>query len=220
MGQPDFSANRAAMVKHQLRGRGVKDERVLAAMGKVPREAFVLGDLAGEAYFDCALPIDCEQTISQPVIVAMMTEALHLTGHQRVLEIGTGSGYQAAVLAELAAAVYSVERHAELARQAGERLQKLGYNNVFLNVGDGSLGWPEEAPFDRIIVTAAAAECPPALWEQLAEGGVLVGPFGPEYEQALYEMHKVGGQARSKILTGCRFVPLIAERQSGHKPEM
>ena len=208
--KPDFAAHRAAMVKHQLRSHGIRDERVLAAMGKVPREAFVPVDLAGEAYFDCALPIDCEQTISQPAIVAMMTEALQLTGAERVLEIGTGSGYQAAVLAELAAAVYSIERHAELSRQAGERLKILGYDNVFLKVCDGTLGWPEEAPFDRIIVTAAAGECPPALWEQLAEGGVLVGPFGPEFEQELYEMHKVGGQPVSKILTGCRFVPLIS----------
>ena len=213
--QPDFGAHRAAMVKHQLRGRGIKDERVLAAMGHVPREAFVPADLAGEAYFDCALPIDCEQTISQPVIVAMMTEALQLVGNEKVLEIGTGSGYQAAVLAELATAVYSVERHPELSRQAGERLRKLGYKNVHLKVSNGTLGWPDEAPFDRIIVTAAAAECPPALWEQLAEGGVLVGPFGSEYEQELYEMHKVGGQPVSKILTGCRFVPLISRPAEG-----
>ena len=209
---PDYSALRAAMVKHQLRGRGINDERVLAAMGRVPREAFVPEELAGEAYFDCALPIDCEQTISQPVIVAMMTEALQLEGDEKVLEIGTGSGYQAAVLAELAPAVFTIERHAELSRQAGERLHKLGYRNVFLKVGDGTLGWPEEAPFDRIIVTAAAQECPPALWEQLAEGGVLIGPFGAELEQELYELHKIGGQPQAKILTGCRFVPLIGEQ--------
>src|SRR5687768_4304006 len=133
----DFAAARAAMIQHQLRRRGIRDERVLAAMGKVPREAFVPA-LAGEAYDDCALPIDCDQTISQPVIVGMMTEALQLTGRERVLEIGTGSGYQAAILAELAAAVFSVERHAELSRQAGERLAKLGYRNIELAVGDGS----------------------------------------------------------------------------------
>jgi len=209
---PDFAALRAAMVKYQLRGRGINDERVLAAMGRVPREAFVPEELAGEAYFDCALPIDCEQTISQPVIVAMMTEALQLGGNEKVLEVGTGSGYQAAVLAELAPVVFTIERHAGLSRQAGERLQKLGYRNVFLKAGDGTLGWPEEAPFDRIIVTAAAQECPPALWEQLAEGGVLIGPFGAESEQELYELHKVGGQPQAKILTGCRFVPLIGEQ--------
>jgi protein-L-isoaspartate(D-aspartate) O-methyltransferase len=207
---PDFAAARASMVKHQLRGRGVRDERVLAAMGRVPREEFVPERIAGEVYFDCALPIDCNQTISQPIIVAMMTEALQLTGQEKVLEIGTGSGYQAALLAELAAAVYSIERHAELSRQVEERLARLGYRNVYLRVGDGTQGWPEEAPFDRIIVTAAARECPPALWAQLAEGGILVGPFGDPHEQALYETHKVGGRAQSKILTGCRFVPLVA----------
>jgi protein-L-isoaspartate(D-aspartate) O-methyltransferase len=211
--RPNNSSNsaqqRAAMVAQQLSRRGIRDQRVLGAMGRVPREVFVADGLADEAYADSALPIDCEQTISQPVIVAMMTEALQLSGGERVLEIGTGSGYQAAILAELAAAVYSVERHAELSRQAGERLRRLGYRNVLLRIGDGALGWPEEAPFDRIIVTAAAEECPSALWQQLAEGGVLVGPFGPPSEQALYEMHKIGGQPQSKILTGCRFVPLL-----------
>lgn len=197
------------MVAQQLSRRGIRDQRVLGAMGRVPREVFVADGLADEAYADSALPIDCEQTISQPVIVAMMTEALQLSGGERVLEIGTGSGYQAAILAELAAAVYSVERHAELSRQASERLRRLGYRNVLLKTGDGALGWPEEAPFDRIIITAAAEECPSALWQQLAEGGVLVGPFGPPSEQALYEMHKIGGQPQSKVLTGCRFVPLL-----------
>jgi len=240
----DFAAARASMVKHQLRARGVRDERVLAAMGRVSREAFVPQAIAHEAYQDCALPIDCGQTISQPIIVAMMTEALQLhssphapredilpssPGHapggsaprednisrsemptMKVLEIGTGSGYQAAILAELAAAVYSIERHADLARQAESRLRSLGYHNVFVRTGDGSLGWPDEAPFDRIIVTAAAEECPPALWDQLVEGGILVGPFGPSFEQALYETHKISGQPQSRILTGCRFVPLVS----------
>jgi protein-L-isoaspartate(D-aspartate) O-methyltransferase len=199
------------MVQHQLRARGIRDERVLAAMGRVPREAFVPETIAHEAYFDCALPIDCEQTISQPIIVAMMTEALQLSGDEKVLEIGTGSGYQAAVLAELAAAVYSIERHAHLANHAQSLLRRLAYRNVFIRTGDGSLGWPEEAPFDRIIITAAADECPPALFDQLAEGGILVGPFGPSYEQALYATHKIGGHPQSKILTGCRFVPLITD---------
>ena len=203
------------MVAQQLARRGIRDQRVLGAMSRVPREAFVSEGLADEAYADSALPIDCEQTISQPVIVAMMTQALQLTGDERVLEVGTGSGYQTAILAELAVAVFSVERHADLSRQAEARLRRLGYQNIFLKVGDGALGWPEEAPFDRIIVTAAAEACPPALWHQLIEGGVLVGPFGPDYEQALYEMHKIGGQPQSKLLTGCRFVPLlpgVAER--------
>jgi protein-L-isoaspartate(D-aspartate) O-methyltransferase len=206
----DFPAARASMVERQLRPRGVRDERVLAAMGRVPREAFIPESIAHEAYFDCALPIDCSQTISQPVIVALMTDALQLVGDEKVLEIGTGSGYQTAVLAELAAAVYSIERHAELANQAEQRLAMLGYRNVFMRLGDGSLGWLEEQPFDRIIVTAAAPECPPAVWHQLREGGILVGPFGPASEQALYETHKIGGQPQSRTITGCRFVPLIA----------
>jgi protein-L-isoaspartate(D-aspartate) O-methyltransferase len=205
----DFAAARRQMVERQLRGRGLRDERVLAAMSKVPREAFVPPAIAYQAYSDNALPIDCEQTISQPIIVAMMTEALQLTGGEKVLEVGTGSGYQTAILAELAAAVFSIERHAELSRQAGERLSQLGYQNVRLRVGDGSQGWPEEAPFDRIMVTAGAAECPPALWEQLAEGGVLVGPFGPLSDQALWEMHKIGAQPQRRYLTACRFVPLV-----------
>jgi protein-L-isoaspartate(D-aspartate) O-methyltransferase len=202
------------MVKQQLASRGVRDQRVLKAMGRVRREAFIPESLAREAYADGALPIDCGQTISQPIIVAMMTEALQLTGEEKILEIGTGCGYQAAILAELSAAVFTIERHAELAQQAMERLRELGYQNIFVRTGDGSLGWPEEAPFDRIIVTAAAEECPPALWQQLREGGILVGPFGPSYEQALYAMHKTGGKPQSRILTSCRFVPLITENSS------
>jgi protein-L-isoaspartate(D-aspartate) O-methyltransferase len=130
----------------------------------------------------------------------------------KVLEIGTGSGYQAAVLAELADAVYSIERHPELARQAAERLAALGYQNVHLRVGDGAAGWPEEAPFDRIIVTAAAQRLPPALWEQLAEEGILVAPLGPPSEQVLYAIRKIAGQPHQRALTGCRFVPLVAEQ--------
>ena len=210
----DFAAHRAAMVRHQLRSRGIKDARVLDTMGRVPREAFVPRDVQAEAYSDNALPIDCQQTISQPVIVALMTEALQLTGDQRVLEIGTGSGYQTAILAELAAVVFSIERHADLAREAEQRLATLGYRNIAIRTGDGSLGWPEEAPFDRIIVTAAARECPPALWEQLAEGGILVGPFGPEAEQTLTATTKLTGQKQSRFITGCRFVPLVSGQQS------
>lgn len=206
----DFSAAREEMIERQLRPRGIRDPRVLEAMRRVPREAFVPQSIINDAYLDGALPIDCNQTISQPVIVAMMTEALQLSGDEKVLEIGTGSGYQTAILAELAAEVFSIERHADLARHAQERLQELGYENVHSRTGDGSLGWPNEAPFDRILVTAAAAECPPALWDQLREGGVLVGPFGPSAEQTLYEMHKIAGQPRSKALTGCRFVPLVS----------
>jgi protein-L-isoaspartate(D-aspartate) O-methyltransferase len=201
---------RRQMVERQLRPRGIRDQRVLAAMRRVPREQFVPRPIAYEAYGDNALPIDCEQTISQPVIVALMTEALQLTGSEKVLEVGTGSGYQTAILAELAGAVFSIERHADLSCQASALLARLGYQNVLLRVGDGSQGWPEEAPFDRVIVTAGAAECPPALWQQLAEGGVLVGPFGTLAEQSLYARHKIGGQPQSRLLTACRFVPLVS----------
>ena len=212
---PDFASERASMVQRQLASRGVRDQQVLKAMGRVPREAFVPGSLAQDAYADGALPIDCGQTISQPIIVAMMTEALQLSGEEKILEIGTGCGYQTAILAELAAAVFTIERHAELAQQAKDRLRELGHQNVLVRTGDGSLGWPEEAPFDRIIVTAAAEEVPPALWQQLREGGILVGPFGPAYDQALYAMHKIGGKPQSRILTGCRFVPLVTEAPPG-----
>ncbi len=202
------------MIERQLRPRGIRDQQVLKAMRRVPREAFVPESIANEAYLDGALPINCNQTISQPIIVAMMTEALQLSGNEKVLEIGTGSGYQTAILAELAGEVFSIERHAELTRQAESRLLELGYKNIHLQTDDGSLGWPDEAPFDRILITAAARECPPALWEQLREGGILVGPFGSPAEQTLYEIHKIAGRPRSKVLTGCRFVPLVSSSSS------
>jgi protein-L-isoaspartate(D-aspartate) O-methyltransferase len=198
------------MVEYQVRGRGVRDARVLEAMRRVPREQFIPPDVRYEAYDDRALPIDCEQTISQPVIVALMSEALQCRGSEKILEIGTGSGYQTAILAEIGGEVFSIERHARLAMQASELLKSLGYRNVHIRAGDGSLGWPAEAPFDRIIVTAAARECPPALWEQLAEDGILVGPFGPASEQSLFVSRKVAGQPQSRVLTGCRFVPLVS----------
>lgn len=205
----DFAAARVNMVERQLRSRGIRDERVLAAMSRIPREDFLPAEIAQEAYQDCALPIDCEQTISQPMIVALMSQALDLSGKERVLEVGTGSGYQTAILAELAADVCSIERHNDLARQAEDRLRKLGYRNVAIRIGDGSLGWPEKAPFDRIIITAAARECPPALWDQLGEGGILVGPFGSASLQDLCVMRRLAGQRKVNILTGCRFVPLV-----------
>jgi len=210
----DFSAARDKMVEQQLRPRGIRDQRILDVMRRVPREAFVPNSIARDAYADGALPIDCNQTISQPVIVAMMTDALQLSGDEKILEIGTGSGYQTAILAELAAEVFSIERHEDLTRQARDRLQELGYQNIHLHTGDGSLGWPDESPFDRIIITAAAAECPSALWDQLREGGILVAPFGPPSDQVLYEMHKIAGQPQSKALTGCRFVPLVTDKNN------
>ena len=206
----DFHIARKKMVEQQLMARGIRDPKILGAMGRVPRHEFVDPGMASQAYLDHPLNIGCKQTISQPYIVALMTAALELKGTEKVLEIGTGSGYQTAILAELADSVFSIERHAELSRQAERRLKTLAYENVRLRTGDGSLGWPDEAPFDRIIVTAAVSQCPPALWEQLKEGGILVGPFGPSTEQALYETHKIAGQQQSRVLTGCRFVPLVS----------
>lgn len=193
----------------ELRLRGIADRRVLAAMGLVPRERFVLDEYLDEAYADNALPIECGQTISQPYMVAIMTAALELAGQEKVLEIGTGSGYQTAILAELAAWVVSVERHAELSRRAAERLGELGYKNVTLAVGDGTLGRPDDAPFDRILVTAACNRCPPALFAQLAEGGLIVVPVGDRSSQILEIIRKVDGRPRVEDSVGCRFVPLI-----------
>jgi protein-L-isoaspartate(D-aspartate) O-methyltransferase len=210
MSEPQFDAARERMLREQLQRRGIRSTSVLQAMARVPREEFVADDYRDQAYADGALPIACEQTISQPYIVALMSEALELSGQERVLEIGTGSGYQTAVLAELAATVYSVERHAELSQQAQTRLVARGYQNVHLRIGDGSLGWPEEAPFDRILITAVAEQCPAPLWQQLAEGGLLVAPFGNSAHQALYAQHKIGGQPQSQFLTQCRFVPLVS----------
>jgi len=206
-----FQAQRQAMVEEQLRLRGVDDARVLAAMAAIPRHLFVPPEALDQAYSDRALSIDCEQTISQPLIVGMMTQALRVEPGHRVLEIGTGSGYQAAVLAQLADEVISIERHPHLAEQARRRLADLGYENVTVLVGDGSLGCPDRAPFDRVIVTAAAEECPRALIEQLREGGRLVGPFGPPSSQVLRLLQKRGGEVESSALSGCRFVPLVAD---------
>lgn len=206
---------RRRMVHRDLETRGIRSPRVLEAMSRVPRERFVSPEFLDEAYADEALPIDCQQTISQPYMVAKMTEALELAGGEKVLEIGTGSGYQTAVLAEMGCRVVSMERHAALHQSAKERLAALGYGDVELLVGDGSLGCPQQAPFDRILVTAAAAEVPPALFDQLAEGGILVGPFGGPREQVLQAIRKVRGEAVVADLTACRFVPLV---QDGPQP--
>jgi protein-L-isoaspartate(D-aspartate) O-methyltransferase len=207
-----------SMLRRDLKRRGVRDRRVLAAIERVPRERFVPAELEDEAYADRALAIDCGQTISQPYIVALMTEALALSGNEKVLEIGTGSGYQTAVLAELAARVVSIERHAELSEQAWRRLAALGYRNLRCVIGDGTLGWPEEAPYDRILVAAAAPSCPPALVEQLADGGVLVIPVGGEEEQELERCVKQSGALTRTRLTSCRFVPLIGAAAQGSPP--
>lgn len=197
------------MLWRQLSERGITNQRVLAAMGKIPRERFVPPEMHGEAYADRALGIDCGQTISQPYMVGLMTEVLELSGTEKVLEIGTGSGYQTAILAELAAEVISIERHALLSQQADKILQELGYKNVRLFVGDGTLGRPDLAPYDRIMVTAMAAKCPPALFDQVREGGIIVIPIGGYEHQVLQVIKKVSDAAKTTDLTGCRFVPLI-----------
>jgi protein-L-isoaspartate(D-aspartate) O-methyltransferase len=207
---PGLALARHKMVRDQLQRRGIHDGRVLAAMEQVPREAFVLPDLAEQAYADRALPIDCAQTISQPYIVALMTQALDLKRDELVLEIGTGSGYQTAILSRLAAHVVSLERHAPLVEKAREALAQLRCDNVELIVGDGWAGWPEQAPYDRILVAAAAATCPQALIDQLADGGRLVIPLGDCDAQVLRTLSRRGDQHIWDELVACRFVPLVA----------
>jgi protein-L-isoaspartate(D-aspartate) O-methyltransferase len=197
------------MVRNQIEARDVRDPRVLEAMRTVPRHCFVPEHQAASAYHDAPLPIGMGQTISQPYIVALMSEMLELTGSERVLEVGTGSGYQAAILAQLAAEVISVERFESLAIEARARLAALGYDNVRVEVGDGSLGWPAGAPYDAIIVTAASPEVPPPLEAQLAEGGRLVVPAGPRWTQQLVRVRRVGGRVRREKTIGVAFVPLI-----------
>jgi len=192
-----------------LREHGIQDPRVLEALGRVPREAFVNRELRHLAYEDRALPIDSGQTISQPYIVALMSEALELSGAETVLEIGTGCGYQAAILAQLARRVFTIERHRDLASAAMLRLTRLGIDNVQVITGDGTLGWPDEAPYDRVIVTAAGDHVPPALFEQLVEGGILVLPVGGLDEQVLRVVRKVDGREEIRDLCGVRFVRLI-----------
>lgn len=201
------------MIERDLLGRGICSEEVLRCMATVPREHFVPADLLSRAYADQALAIDCDQTISQPYIVALMTEALQLRPEHHVLEVGTGSGYQTAVLAELAHDVVTIERHADLADGAKRILRELGYNNIEFVVGDGTQGWPPKAPYDRILITAAAASCPPDLLEQLVDGGRLVAPFGTQYEQVLQALTKHGDRLDREALTPCRFVPLIGESE-------
>jgi protein-L-isoaspartate(D-aspartate) O-methyltransferase len=203
----DYRRARRELVEGILRAKGIHDERVLAAMLAVPRHLFVPAHLRSEAYADYPLPIGHGQTISQPFIVALMTEALALAGSEKVLEVGTGSGYQTAILAELAGRVITVERIAGLAVDAGELLQR--YSNVTMVTGDGSKGYEKEAPYDGIIVTAAASRIPPALTAQLAEGGRLVLPVGPAFYQSLLKITKVNGQLKEEQLEAVSFVPLV-----------
>ncbi len=200
---------RQRMVENQIKVRGIKDERVLKAMLKVPRHLFVEEALRDQAYGDFPLPIGEGQTISQPYIVALMTEALELKGKERVLEIGTGSGYQTAILAELALWVYTIEKYPKILEKAKKILTKLGYKNITFRLGDGSLGWPEAAPFDAIIVTAAAPEIPQPFIDQLAEGGKLVIPVGDEFSQVLVKGIKKGGTLHTQTIEAVRFVKLV-----------
>jgi protein-L-isoaspartate(D-aspartate) O-methyltransferase len=193
-----------------LRRRGIADPTVLRAMDAVPRERFVSREMAGNAYADHAMPIDCGQTISQPYVVAYMTEHLGVLPHHRVLEIGTGSGYQAAVLSRLAREVVTVERYRTLAEQARERLHDLGYGNVEVMVGDGLAGVPDRAPFDRILVTAAAEDVPQTVVAQLGEGGVMVLPVGPhDGPQYIVKLTRTPAELKRESLIGVRFVPLL-----------
>ena len=201
------------MVERQLNPRGIKDERVLAAMAKVPREEFIPADERSDAYEDGPLPIGYDQTISQPYIVAFMTEQLRPKPSDRVLEIGTGSGYQAAILAELVADVYTIEIVEPLATTAEATLQRLGYKNVHLMVGDGYRGWPEEAPFDAIVVTCAPGKVPQPLVDQLKDDGRMVIPVGERFAQELYLLEKKNGQLKESATLPVRFVPMTREQK-------
>lgn len=205
----ECEAARLAMVETQLVARGITDARVLAVMRRLPRHRFVDPSLRAKVYEDHALTIGDGQTISQPYMVAVMTEALGLTGSERVLEVGTGSGYQTAVLAELSRAVYSIERMPHLAARAEQSLKTLGYTRVHLKVGDGTLGWPEAAPFDAIVVTAGAPAIPTPLIGQLAEGGRLMIPVGARDGQTLQRAVKQAGRLDATEMTPCVFVPLL-----------
>ncbi|MGZ4733283.1 MAG: protein-L-isoaspartate(D-aspartate) O-methyltransferase [Terriglobales bacterium] len=209
--QPDrFAVERQHMVETQVRARGIRDQRLLDAMASIPRHEFVDARYRDQAYEDHPLPIGAGQTISQPYIVALMLDLLQLEPSSKVLEIGTGSGYQTAVLTQLAAHVYSVERHPELAREAADTLSRLGLINFTVITGDGSRGLAEYAPFDAIVVSAAASQVPPALFEQLREGGRMIIPVGPPEAQELQLVRKQGGKALIVLREGCRFVPLIS----------
>jgi protein-L-isoaspartate(D-aspartate) O-methyltransferase len=203
-----YQEERNIMVEQQILYRGVHDERVLRAMRRIPRHLFVPPDMRSRAYYDGPLPIGLGQTISQPYIVAVMSELLELKGSETVLEIGTGSGYQAAVLGELAAAIHTVERHPELASRAMDVLARLGYNNVTVHTGDGTLGWPPEAPYQAIVVTAAAPRISPAWIEQMDEGAILVVPIGGQGEQFLERWRKQDKEMVCETLFPVAFVPL------------
>lgn len=200
---------RRRMVEQQLRDRGIRDERVLDSMLRVPRHEFVAEEYKSQAYEDHPIPIGESQTISQPFIVAISLQALNLEGSESVLEIGTGSGYQTALLAALARVVYSIERHAALAETAKAALNELHVINAEIMLGDGSHGLPEHSPYEGILVSAAAPSIPEALFNQLAESGRMVIPVGPKHSQELQLIRKIAGDANVEVIEGCRFVPLI-----------
>jgi protein-L-isoaspartate(D-aspartate) O-methyltransferase len=209
-----YAQQRRRMVTEQLAGRDISDRRVLEAMGRVPRHLFVPPRHRAQAYEDYPLPIEEGQTISQPYIVALMTQSLGLEGGEKVLEIGTGSGYQAAVLAELKVRVFSIDINPRLAEQAAQTLRGLGYRDIQIKSGDGFFGWPKEAPFDGILVTCASPRIPLPLFEQLKEGGRLIIPLGDARQfQVLTLVTKTGGQPKTKEISGVRFVPMTGEAQ-------
>ena len=209
-----FREAREKMVKYDLKGRDIRDEKVLSVMGKVKRHLFVDKDLWNVAYNDYPLSIGEGQTISQPYIVALMTQCLNLKPEDKVLEIGTGSGYQAAVLAELVNQVYSIEINEKLAKKTSHRLKELGYKNVKVKQGDGYFGWSEHAPFDAVIITCAANDIPPLLIEQLKEGGRLIMPLGNIlFHQTLTLITKVKGEKKVEHISGVRFVPMLGEAE-------
>ncbi len=205
----DYSLARERMVNTQLIPRGIKDKRVLEVMKKIPRDRFIEEALKGEAYNDHPLPIGHKQTISQPYIVALMTEALELSGREKTLEIGTGSGYQTAILAELSEKVYTIERIKSLLVKARSILAELGYDNILLKAFDGTLGWKEYKPYDAIIVTAGAPKIPHPLLDQMADGGRLIIPVGNKFSQELIKVTKKKGGYIENNLGGCRFVDLV-----------
>jgi protein-L-isoaspartate(D-aspartate) O-methyltransferase len=206
---PDYRLAREKMVKTQLISRGIRDPGVLKAMGTVPRDRFVEEAIVGEAYNDHPLPIGNKQTISQPYIVALMTEALELTGEENTLEIGTGSGYQTAILAELSRKVYTVERIRALMVKARQTLQELDYTNILFKAFDGTLGWAEYQPYDAIMVTAGSPKIPQPLLDQLADDGRLIIPIGDKYSQDLIKVTNKNGNYIKENLGGCRFVDLV-----------
>lgn len=212
----EWSEQRETMVYRDLRDRGIRDDRVLSAMSRVPRHLFVPPEYKHDAYADAPLPIGGGQTISQPYMVALMTEALCLTGGERVLEIGTGSGYQTAVLAEMGTSVWTIERDATLSASADARFQRLGYESIHCSVSDGTLGLPSEALFDRILATGSLPHAPERLLIQLTDGGIFVGPIGARHCQELVRIVYHVNEPEREVLCACRFVPLVGENGWQH----